>query len=82
MPHTEGGQTMVELEVCESSRYDELANNALRKLGLRESDHNMRLMTQEIKTKVETYVRQLSKKVKQFERQRTFERSYLAVNKK
>jgi hypothetical protein len=41
----DGGQTMVELEVYENSRYDELATNALRKLGMVVSEHNLRLMT-------------------------------------
>ena len=36
---------MVELEVYENSRYDELATNALRKLGMVVSEHNLRLMT-------------------------------------
>ena len=65
------GQTMVELEVFENSSYGELSSNALRKLGLRESERNHNLMAQLIRSKIDAYVRQLSKKVKQMERQRS-----------
>ena len=57
---------MVEVEVYENSRFEELASNALRKLGLRENEHNVRLMMKEIQNKVEAYIRQFSRKVKHF----------------
>ncbi len=46
--------------------------NALRKLGLRESERNFNLIHREIKNKIETYVRQLSKKIKKLEKQSKF----------
>jgi hypothetical protein len=60
---------MAELEIFENSSYDELAANALRKLELSNNDKNLRLMREQIKNKVETYVRQLSRGVRNIERQ-------------
>lgn len=68
LPEPESAQAMAELEVYENSSYEELASNALRKLGLRESERNLKLMKREVKNKIETYIRQLSKKVKSLER--------------
>lgn len=71
----ESGDMIAELEVYENSNYQDLAFSALRKLGLRESERNFKLMKNEIKNKIETYVKQLSKHIKRLERQRN--RSYM-----
>lgn len=63
----EAGQThskMAEVEVFESSNYDELAANALRKLELTLNEKNVRLMRDKIRSKVETYARQLTRGVR------------------
>jgi hypothetical protein len=62
---------MAEVEVFESSNYDELAANALRKLELSLNEKNIRLMKDKIKSKVETYARQFTRGVRSIERQRT-----------
>ncbi len=55
---------MAEVEVFENSSYDELAANALRKLDLLASEKNLKIMREHIKNKVETYIRQLSRGVR------------------
>ncbi len=63
----EAGQThskMAEVEVFEGSNYDELAANALRKLELTLNEKNVRLMRDKIRSKVETYTRQLTRGVR------------------
>lgn len=43
---------MAEVEVFENSSFDELAANALRKLELSANEKNLRLMREQIRTKV------------------------------
>jgi hypothetical protein len=59
---------IAEIDVYEESDYEELALLALRKLGLTESEHNLRTMRRKIEKRVEEFVKELMKGVKYTEK--------------
>lgn len=61
---------IAEVEVYENSSYEELAVSALRKLGQMVSEKNIEKMREVVRAKIEGYVRQLSRGIRNMEKQR------------
>ena len=55
---------IVELEVFEDSSYEELANLAIKKFGISETEHNKDLMRTIITQRVEDFIKELKRAVK------------------
>lgn len=60
---------MIEVDVFENSTYDDLAMIGIRKLGIKDTEHNFKVMREIIAKRVEDFIRELSRAVKITERQ-------------
>ena len=78
---------VIEVQVYENSTYDDLAMIGIRKLGIKDTEHNFKVMRDIIAKRIEDFVKQLSRAVKSTQRQSNYkymigidERSYLSKN--
>ena len=59
----------MEVDVYENSTYDDLAVIGIRKLGISSTEHNINVMRDIIKKRIEDFVKELSRGVKNSEKQ-------------